>query len=146
VRAVLDTNVLISGLLWKGAPHSLLERVRDGVLTIVISPTLLSELSEVLQRPKFVEIFERASVDVLDVLANVRRVAEIIEPPPLAAPASRDIDDDAVLALAIAGQVDLIVSGDSDLRALGSYSGIPILGPADAMRMLASAAGLDSAR
>ena len=70
-------------------------------------------------------------------LADVRRVAEVIEPPPLSAPASRDRDDAAVLALAAAGQVEVIVSGDDDLLELGSYAGIPILDPGRAIQRLA---------
>lgn len=136
MRAVLDTNVLVSGLLWKGAPHSLLEHLRTGALTIVLSPVLLAELSEVLQRPKLAAIIERAGIDGVTVLADFRNVAEVIEPLPLSTPASRDRDDDAVLALAAAARVDVIVSGDDDLLALGSYSGIPILGPAAALRKL----------
>jgi uncharacterized protein len=53
VRAVLDTNVLRSGLFWRGAPHALIEQVRAGALTVISSPSLLAELAEVLNRPKF---------------------------------------------------------------------------------------------
>ena len=53
MRAVLDTNVLLSGLFWHGAPHALLERVRDSALTLVSSPALLAELAEVIGRAKF---------------------------------------------------------------------------------------------
>lgn len=48
VRAVVDTNVLLSGLLWHGAPHALLEQVRTGALTLVSSPALLAELAGVI--------------------------------------------------------------------------------------------------
>lgn len=50
-----------------------------------------------------------------------------IVPAVLDAPRSRDADDDQVLAAAISGEVDLIVSGDEDLLVLGSYGGIPIV-------------------
>lgn len=63
-------------------------------------------------------------------------LAEIIDPPPLPAQVSRDPDDDAVLALAAASRADLIISGDADLLVLGSYAGIPILNPADAIARL----------
>jgi putative PIN family toxin of toxin-antitoxin system len=53
MRAVIDTNVLLSGLLWRGAPHELLEQVRNGKLTLISSPALLSELADVISRPKF---------------------------------------------------------------------------------------------
>jgi predicted nucleic acid-binding protein len=47
VRAVLDTNVLLSGLLWHGAPHTLLGNARAGVLTLISSPALLAEFADV---------------------------------------------------------------------------------------------------
>lgn len=56
MRAVLDTNVLLSGLLWRGAPHSLIEHVQAGTLAMVSSPVLLAELTEVISRAKFDEI------------------------------------------------------------------------------------------
>ena len=58
-------------------------------------------------------------------LAELRQLAELIDPPPLSAPVSRDPDDDAVLALA--AHADLIVSGDADLLSLGSHAEIPIV-------------------
>lgn len=58
----------------------------------------------------------------------------LLEPPPLPAPVCRDPDDDEVLALALAAQVDLIVSGDDDLLALQVFEGIPIPSPAQALQ------------
>ena len=51
MRAVVDTNVLLSGLLWRGTPHRLIEEVRAGALTLLTSPALLAELGEVIRRP-----------------------------------------------------------------------------------------------
>ena len=50
MRAVLDTNVVVAALLWRGPPHVLLEKVRDGDLLLVSSATLLAELADVLWR------------------------------------------------------------------------------------------------
>jgi predicted nucleic acid-binding protein len=66
-------------------------------------------------------------------LAQVRLLAEIVDPPPLPEPVSRDPDDDAVLALAAAARPDLIVTGDKDLLVLDAYAGIPIVSPAEAI-------------
>jgi predicted nucleic acid-binding protein len=48
MRAVLDTNVLLAGLLWRGPSYSLLEEVRNGTVTFLSSPKLLAELADVI--------------------------------------------------------------------------------------------------
>jgi predicted nucleic acid-binding protein len=58
----------------------------------------------------------------------------VIEPVPLPRPVCRDPDDDAVLALVLAAQVDFIVSGDNDLLDLQAFESIPIVSPAEALR------------
>jgi putative PIN family toxin of toxin-antitoxin system len=131
VRAVIDTNVLLSGLLWRGTPHALMEKVRTGALTLISSPALLAEFAEVMNRPKFEAVLIGSTTDPERMLSELRRLAEIIDPPPLPAPVSRDPADDAVLALAGASQADLIISGDADLLTLGSH--IPIIDPAEAI-------------
>ena len=118
--------MLLPGLFWHGSPHALIEEGRDGELTLITSPRLLAELAEVMGRPKFQAILARANIDPEQTLGELRRLAEIIDPPPLPAPISRDPSDDAVLALAAASQVDLIITGDADLLTLGSHAGIPI--------------------
>jgi uncharacterized protein len=60
---------------------------------------------------------------------------EIVAAPPLPLQISRDRDDDRVLAAALAGKTDMIVSGDHDLLSLGSYERIRILTPAEAVRV-----------
>ncbi len=139
MRAVIDNNVLLSALLWGGTPHALLEHVRNGTVTLISSPALLAELARVLDRPKFDGILLRTNTSREKTLTEVRLLAEVIDPQPLAQPVCRDKDDDAVLALAIAAQADIVVSGDGDLLCLVSFEGIPILTPAQGLqRVLAS--------
>jgi uncharacterized protein len=138
VRAVIDTNVLLSGLLWPGKPHRLIEEVRAGALAFVSSPALLAELAEVVARPKFKSVLARSGIDPELMLAQVRLLAEIIDPPPLPEPVSRDPDDDVVLALAVVARADLIISGDQDLLVLGAYAGIPIVTPAEAISLISN--------
>jgi len=136
VRAVIDTNVLLAGLLWRGPPHALLEHVRAGTLSLVSSPALLAELADVIGRAKFDAILTKSNTSRERSLTDVRRLAEVVEPPPLPQPVCRDPDDDQVLALASAAKVDVIVSGDNDLLLLGSFEGTPIIGPAQAVRLI----------
>lgn len=139
MRAVIDTNVLLSALLWGGTPRALLEHVRNGAVTLISSPALLAELSRVLERPKFDVLLLRSNTSRVQTLAEVRQLAEVIDPPPLAQPVCRDPDDDAVLALAVAAQADLVISGDDDLLCLVSFEGIPILMPAQALHRVLAA-------
>jgi putative PIN family toxin of toxin-antitoxin system len=134
IRAVLDTNVVLSGLLWHGTPHALLDRVREGALAFISSPALLAELAEVIARPQFDAILARSNTSREHSLAELRELAEAIAPPPLAQPVCRDPDDDAVLALGVAAKADFIVSGDRDLLSLESFQNIPIVTPAEALR------------
>jgi putative PIN family toxin of toxin-antitoxin system len=136
VRAVIDTNVLLAGLLWHGPPHALLEQVRAGRVSLVSSPVLLAELADVIGRAKFDAILTRTNTSRERSLAEVRRLAEVIDPPALPQPVCRDPDDDQVLALAIAAKVELIVSGDNDLLLLGSFEGIPIIASAQAVSVI----------
>jgi uncharacterized protein len=133
VRAVIDTNVLIAALLWHGPPHGLLAQVRSGSLGLISSPALLAELADVLGRSKFDAILKRSNTSREKALAEVRQLADVIEPRPLPQPVCRDPDDDEVLALAISAQADLIVSGDKDLLVLQQFNGIPILSPPQAV-------------
>jgi putative PIN family toxin of toxin-antitoxin system len=137
VRAVIDTNVLLSGLLWHGAPHAVLEHVRAGRLTLVSLPALLAELVDVIGRAKFDVILKRSNTLLEYVLAEVRELAEVVELPPLPQPVCRDPDDDAVLALALAAQTDMIVSGDDDLLTLGIFQRIPIVTASQAVTRVA---------
>lgn len=139
MRAILDTNVVLAGLLWHGPPHALLQHVRAGTISLITSPALLAELAEVIGRSKFDSILKRTDTSRERTLAEVRRLAEVIAPPPLSQPVCRDPDDDEVLALAIAAKVELIVSGDKDLLSLGSFEGVPIVVPAEAVILIKAA-------
>jgi putative PIN family toxin of toxin-antitoxin system len=138
VRAVIDTNVLLSGLLWPGKPHRLIEQIRAGALIFLSSPALLAELAEVVARPKFKGALARSGTNPELMLAQVRLLAEVIDPPPLQESVSRDPDDDVVLALAVAARADLIITGDQDLLVLGVYAGIPIVSASDAIELISA--------
>jgi uncharacterized protein len=134
VRAAIDTNVLVSGLLWHGTPHELIEEARSGTLILLSSPALLAELAEVLEEAKFDAILKRSRTSPERCLADIQTLAVVVAPEPLPTPVCRDPDDDEILALALAAQADLIISGDTDLLALKAFRSIPIVTPAEALR------------
>ena len=89
-------------------------------------------------RPKFSQRIHAAGLSAASLVQDYTRLAEIVEPAPLAVPVSRDPDDDVVLATALAARATLIVSGDQDLLVLGTFADVRILNAADALRVLSA--------
>ena len=133
---VIDTNVLLSGLFWRGPPHALLGKARDGAFDLVLSAALIEEFLDVIARPKFADILTRTSRTPESILDELRVFVDVVAAPSLPRPICRDPDDDAVLACALAARSDLIVSGDEDLRSLGFFESIPIVSAAEALLRL----------
>jgi putative PIN family toxin of toxin-antitoxin system len=141
MRIVLDTNVVTSALLWRGVPYQLLQLIRQrSNLQPYSSAGLLEELADVLTRPSLSRQLNAIHRTAADVLLDYSSAVEIIKPAPLAQPVCRDPDDDAVLALALTAEVDLVVSGDQDLLVLGQFERIPIITARAALDVLEAGA------
>ena len=141
MRIVLDTNVVISALLWRGLPHQLLKALRaHPAAQLYTSPVLLAELTDVLTRPAASRQLAAIGSTPRAVLADYLEVVELVEP--VESPrVARDPDDNEVLAAALSARADVIVSGDADLLTLGSFQSIPILAPREALGMLSERSG-----
>jgi putative PIN family toxin of toxin-antitoxin system len=122
VRVVFDTNVLYSAIAAKGFCEEVLDETA-GECSIVWSTPLKQELESVLADRHKIGPGTRAA------LAAYADLCEFVEPEPLPAPVCRDKDDDIVLATALSGKADMIVTGDDDLLVLGTFRGIRILSP-----------------
>ncbi|MHB8523336.1 MAG: putative toxin-antitoxin system toxin component, PIN family [Limisphaerales bacterium] len=130
MRAVADTNVLVSGLIWGGPPASLLDRGALRLIGLVTSEELLLELEAVLSRPHLVERLRLRGRTVAGVMQTYRAVAQIVEPADVELPAAlRDPKDLPVLRCAVGGKVDAIVTGDKDLLVLKEFAAIPVVTP-----------------
>ena len=137
LRAVADTNTVVSGLLWRGAPRAMLDAARTGQISLYTSAALLAELAEVLPRAKFAKRVAAARVSVERLVRRYARLARRITPAETKPIVLADTDDDAVIACALAAHADLIVSGDKRLRNVKNYQGIPIVTAAEALTRLA---------
>ena len=127
MNVVPDTNTVVSGLLWRGAPHDILNLAYQGKIALFTSPALLAELRDVLKRPKFVARLKKVGTTPKKLSLEFAALAKLTHPDPIEPVILVDPDDDAVLACAIAAQAQIITSGDSHLLELKNYRGISIL-------------------
>jgi uncharacterized protein len=118
MRAVVDTNVLVSALIRPRATLGrILSALRDGRFVVVLSPPMLEELIDVLARPLLVEKYgvDEETVETFLRLLVLRSDLVI---PQIAVRRCRDSKNDMFLEAAVAGAAHRLVSGDADLLAL----------------------------
>ena len=139
MRVVIDANIWVSGLLWKGDAWRLLNLAEAGALRICLAYPMLLELEEVLSYPRFAPRVaalgytpaQLASYALtLSTAVNVSRVW-----PPIV---TSDPDDDLFVLCAVAAQAGYIVTADHHLLSLKSYGGIPIVSLAGFFAMLSA--------
>lgn len=135
---VLDTNIVISGLLWQGPSHRLIKAAIRGEVLLFASPTLLAELQDVLSRPKFASRLQAANVTADMLMADYQNLITLVEPATIPRTAA-DPDDDAVLACALAAHAQAIVSGDDHLLSLQSFRGVAVYTAVDFLNLLEAA-------
>jgi len=131
VRAVIDTNVLISAIFWTGSPKRLLNRVRRGEVTLVTSRVLLDELKEILVRPD--KPFKLTEEEADRVVKAMQNVAEVVETQSQVR-VCRDEKDNKVLECAVDGRAEWIITGDAHLLELQSFKNVRIVTVAEFLR------------
>jgi uncharacterized protein len=136
VRVVLDTNIVVSGLLWKAAPRQVLDAAGEQRITLYASGVLLDELEEVLSRAHLARVIaaNRATPEFL--MQRYAMLAHLVVPAQVGRVIPQDVDDDAVVACALAASAELIVSGDAHLLNLKQYQGMPIVSATAAVALI----------
>ena len=128
---VFDTNILFSGLGWRGSPFRCLELARKGQVISVTCQEILTELEEKLQLKQSMSVTEAAQ-DVAQVLlfsrlVTINNTLKVV---------ADDPDDDMVLECAVVGGASHIVTGDRHLLSLGNYQNIAIVRAADFLALV----------
>jgi uncharacterized protein len=127
VRVVLDTNVVVSALLFTGISSKLVPLWQDDVITVLVSRGILEEYLRVLSYPKFKlsegdikGLVQEELLPYVEVVKAGRRLRVV----------DRDPSDDKFVECAVAGKARVIISGDKDLLSIGRYQKILIQSPA----------------
>jgi putative PIN family toxin of toxin-antitoxin system len=132
IRLVLDTNVLISALLFGGNPQTVLEKAIMGQISLLLSRDILNELEGVLCGKKFGYPPEIAR----SILRELEAIGEAVAPIRKIAIVKADPYDNLILECAVEAMVDYVVSGDNHLIELKRFEGIPILSPDQFLKVL----------
>jgi len=132
IKAILDTNVLISGVFWKGPPFEILKAWQEQRFRLAISLPILEEFRRVLD--EFAK--ERQMLVLNSVLKVIELRSEIVKPVPFSEPVCSDPDDDKFLEAAIAAGADYIVSGDKALLNVKFHHEVEVVRPSRFLKLL----------
>jgi uncharacterized protein len=136
LRAVIDTNILVSGLIRKqGLPGQVLRHLRVGDFTFIYSVPIMVEVVEVLSRPQIQHKYQVESEDITALINLVRLRGELVSPN-RTIDACRDPKDNRFLEAAIEGNANIIFSGDKDLLDMADFETIPIVSIAEFLARL----------
>lgn len=134
IRAVIDTNILVRALIKPlGTVGPVLRYLRDGAYVLIYSEPLLTELVDVLNRPRIREKYSLSSEDIETVMALILLRGELVVPKRRIT-VCRDSQDNMFLEAAADGNANMIVSGDDDLLSLEEFEGIPIITPIEFLK------------
>ncbi len=137
MRLVLDTNVVVAGLLWHGAPRRLVDLAIDSEeISLYSSPVLVGELANTLGYEKFARRIAQFDTSIAALVAQYEALVTRVSPAHTPRVVPNDPDDDHVLACAVAAHAQLIVSGDKHLLAIKSYQDIYIVTAVEAVNIL----------
>ncbi len=129
MKVVLDTNVIISGLLWKGPPSRILDLGKNGFFQICLTPKLLQEIEEVLHYDRLSIPLIMAGRQSKEIIESLEQSGTILPDPSRICIIKEDPTDNIVLGAALSHQADYIISGDKHLLQLKTFQNILILSP-----------------
>ena len=127
LNAVFDTNLLISGILWKGTPFQLLRWAEEGHLHIFTSLEILAEVYRVLHYHKFQQNIDNQQASPGAFFAKIASLCTVVQVDQVVKGVCSDADDEKFLSCALAANVAVLVSGDKHLLDLKKYRSIHML-------------------
>jgi putative PIN family toxin of toxin-antitoxin system len=125
LRVILDTNVFVSALLFRGETAKLVRWWQEGKIVPVVTGETYDELVNVLKYPKFKLSAEEIKAVMNEEVLPYIDVIEVTHPVKGTSP---DPEDDKFLSCAVSGKTTYLVTGDKELLSLGKYRGFRIIG------------------
>jgi len=133
ITAVFDSNVIVSGLIWRGESYLCLVSQARRHVRVFASEWIIEEVRRSIKQ---IETGKRIPRDPWPGFNWFCYTAKLVDPAPMGKQRSRDPEDDPILGTALAGRIKTVVTRDNDLLELGKPFGIEILHPRDFLRKL----------
>ena len=124
IKVVLDTNVFISSLFWKGAPYQIFKRILEGAILNFVSPQILAEIKE-----RLLDKFKLLPEKVKEFLEIIIFNSQIVYPKKKVNIVKKDPEDNKILECALEAKASFVISGDGHLLEIKKYKGIKIVSP-----------------
>lgn len=135
IRIVLDVNVLVSGIPTRDtAPARIMDLWANDAFDILLSDHILKGVARAFQKPYWSRRYSDELIDAY--LRSLWLEAIPVIPDDSVRGVAEDLEDDLVLATAVASQADFLVTGDRTLREIGEYGGVRIVTPREFLDLL----------
>lgn len=131
-KVVLDPNILVSALLFKGGLSGTVDLWKTGRIIPALSKETFVEFKTVLEYPKFSLTTEEIKMIIKEEILPYFEIVEVIDKPKSIC---RDPDDDKFIACAVSASADFIVTGDNDLLNIGKHKSVKIISGSTLLKM-----------
>lgn len=134
MKVLIDTNVFVSGIFWKGPPHKILEAWKNKEFQFILSVDILQEYQRVLD--ELSAKYPQVDLITSKIIETVRVHSELVSTVKFVKPICEDPDDDKFLEAALAANAKYIVTGDKLLLKVNGFKKIQILKPSEFLKTL----------
>ncbi len=135
LKLVLDTNTIVSGLIWHGNEFQLLERIEAGEVVMFTSSEMTEELNLVMRRPKLQKFLIDSKRSAEPLIEKILLMSELVTSN-VKVDVCRDKKDNKFIECALSANADYIVSGDEDLLSLKQFRNIKIVKTTEILKIL----------
>jgi hypothetical protein len=124
---VADTNIYVSAFVSGGKSLELMSAARQKRISLLMTPEIMTEMGSVFHRSKFQKYFEQRGLTPDDIITGYQEVTTLVIAATIPSGVVRDKKDEIILAAAVGGKADYVVTGDKDLLTLEKYQDIAII-------------------
>jgi len=136
LKAVLNTNVWASAMIWGGLPAEVISAAEDSRVCIITSEAIIEEINQTLAYPRLRRVYEDAGVNRQELIEAALRIGKLVEVKTKVNVVHEDPADNKFLECAFDGKADFLVTGDEHLLRIGHYKATRIVSVRQFLRIL----------